>query len=207
MIKEILIITGSAAIGAALKYPMMLLCAVLLKKRDMAIQQKRIERIGLPIIMAIAGGLLAWRAGLSWRLLYMLLLLVATTAIAVIDAHKRIIPNEMVIAIMALTAAFGLPGLISFKLTSSLLGFVCCFILFLTPVLLKKNVGAGDVKLAAAMGFCTGLTGSMYAVAIMGGLILLYTVAQDNIPLAAAVKQIIPMGPFIAVALLVVQAV
>lgn len=61
------------------------------------------------------------------------------------------------------------------------------------------------MKLAGAMGFCAGLMGSLYAVVIMGMLILAFTLVERRTPFVLAVKSFVPMGPFIAAALMAVQ--
>jgi hypothetical protein len=55
------------------------------------------------------------------------------------------------------------------------------------------------MKLAAVIGFCAGLYDALLVVAIMGALILLYTVYANRNPLAA-LKQFVPMGPFVTAA-------
>lgn len=205
--QEILTIAGASVAGGALKLPASALKRALLSSRGLEChEESRFERFGLPIVMAIAGGLFAWRAGFSLRLVYLLLTLLVCTVIATVDISHRIIPNELILATLALSAIFGLTGLIRFDILSSLAGFACCFAVFMLPCALSKKVGAGDVKLAAAMGFSLGLTGSLYAIALMGALILLYTLSERSMPLLKTMKSLIPMGPFIAAAMLVVTA-
>ena len=57
------------------------------------------------------------------------------------------------------------------------------------------------------MGFALGLTGSLYAVACMGLLVLAYIMIDKQVPLPQRLKEIIPMGPFLALALVVVLLV
>lgn len=204
---ELITIAGAAAAGAALKFVAAPIKRALLKNRGLDSSETVVERRALPFMMALAGGLIAWRTGLTWRLAYMLAMLADCMLIAVIDVRHRVIPNELIIALIGLTAVSGLLGVIKLDILSSLGGFACCFVLFLLPCLFAKKVGAGDVKLAAAMGFCAGLIGSLYAVALMGGLVLVYTLLEQRLSLAGSLKKLVPMGPFIAIALMVVQAV
>ena len=115
------------------------------------------------------------------------------------------IPNELVLAILILAAVFGFTGAIVFNIWQSLLGMVVCFVIFFLPSLFGKQVGAGDIKLAAAMGFALGLTGGLYAVAGMGTLVLLYVLIDRRMPLPQRLKTMIPMGPFLAVSLVVIS--
>lgn len=201
-----LAVLGAAA-GALLAFPAEMLKDLLLRRRSLEIPAVcRFERIGLPLLLAAAGGLLAFRTGLSLRLLYQFLLLLCAAVIALTDAARRVIPNELVLAIIALTAAFGFAGWIPFSIGSSLLGFAGCFLLFLLPALFRGQIGPGDVKLAAAMGFALGLTGSLYAVVAMGVLVLAYTMLSRSVPILQAMQRVIPLGPFLAVALMAVQA-
>ncbi|MEZ4509605.1 MAG: hypothetical protein R2881_08245 [Eubacteriales bacterium] len=57
------------------------------------------------------------------------------------------------------------------------------------------------------MGFCIGLTGSLYAIACMGALVLLYTMLDTRLPLAQRLKEMILMGPFLAIGLVVVSII
>ena len=196
-----------AACGMLLILPAVWLTGKLLKKRSLEKVTLTGKALAAALTVAgLAGGFVAWRSGLSVQMLYGLLMLCIAMMIAFIDAKHRIIPNELVLSVIALPALFGALGWIRFDWISSLTGFVVCFILFLLPVMLKKKIGAGDVKLAAAMGFALGLTGSMAAVAVMGALVLVYTLAEQRVLSLTAMKRMIPMGPFLAAALVIVQA-
>ncbi|MEA4823336.1 MAG: A24 family peptidase [Clostridiaceae bacterium] len=201
------ILVGCAG-GAAMTMPWIILKKWILIKRE--IPDKAILGIrlaGLLIVLACAGGILGGFAGVSWKLLYLLFLLLDCSLIAVIDWEYSIIPNGLILALFPLTLFFASTRTIEFHIWSSAIGLVLCFILFLFPKIFGKNVGAGDVKLAAAMGFCTGWIGCLYASVVMGALILLFTMFQRNVPFAQRFQKLIPMGPFIAAALLVVQSV
>ena len=121
----------------------------------------------------------------------------------------RIIPNPTVLAIFALKllliagALLNIPGAPSFGLLSSLGGMVFCFLVFSAPALMGKQVGAGDIKLAAAMGFLLGFGSSLLAVPFMGLLILGCSMVQRQMPLLAFLKTDIPMGPFIAAGMMI----
>jgi len=180
---------------------------LLLRQRGLETGMKRGQQWFLLAGMCAAGGLIALRAGISLRALYLLLLLVVAASVAFIDGKHRIIPNELVIAVFALSAAFGALGVISFQIGSSLLGFAVCFAVFLVPCLWKRKIGAGDVKFASAMGFALGLMNSIYAIVCMGAFVLAYILLEQRIPAAQKMKAMIPMGPFLAAALVVVSAI
>lgn len=184
-----------------------LLCGLLLKQRGFESSMERKHFWIMLAGMALTGGIIGWRAGISFRGLYLMLILFVAACTFYIDAKKRIIPNELVLAILVLAACFGLTGAIHFQIWYSLLGLVVCFVIFFLPSLFGKQVGAGDVKLAAAMGFALGLTGSLYAIASMGALVLLYTFLDNRLPLAERLKAMIPMGPFLALGLIAVSII
>jgi leader peptidase (prepilin peptidase)/N-methyltransferase len=191
--------------GALLAIPVQLICSFLLRRRSLPWQLERKYRIILFLSMALVGGAIGWRAGLSFRALYLLLLLVVAAVAFITDALHRIIPNEAVLAIILLAAAFGFAGAIPFQIVSSLIGLAGCFVLFFVPGLFGKSIGAGDVKLAAAMGFALGIAGSLYAIVGMGVLILGYILVSHSVPMAQRLKSMIPMGPFLSVALIIVS--
>ncbi|MEA4938352.1 MAG: A24 family peptidase [Christensenella sp.] len=207
MMQFVLPILLGAVLGAALSVPVWLVSALLLRRRNIDSQLEPKYRLLLAAAMALFGGVIGWRVGISFGGLYRLLLLTVSACVFVIDAKNRVIPNELVLAILVLAAVFGFTGTFSFQVWSSLLGLAACFVLFFVPSLFGKNVGVGDVKLAAAMGFTLGLTGSLYAIVGMGVLVLAYLLLQVRVPMLDRLKAVIPMGPFLALALVVVSIV
>jgi prepilin signal peptidase PulO-like enzyme (type II secretory pathway) len=198
-------ILAGVAIGALLAFPVRLLTTFLLRQRGLEGQMPRRYFWILLACLAVVGGVIGWRTGFTLRGVYLILLLFVAACGFYIDARNRIIPNELVLAILVLAAAFGLTGQIPFQIGSSLLGLTACFVLFFLPSVFGRSIGAGDVKLAAAMGFALGLTGSLYAIAGMGLLVLGYVLLSSNLRVSERLKQTIPMGPFLTVALVAVS--
>ena len=196
-----------AALGAVLAVPARFLSELLLKRRGLEAQMERKHFFILLAAMALLGGVIGWRAGVSFRGLYLLLILWVSACAFYIDAKHRIIPNELWLAVLVLAVAFGVPGAIRFQIWQSLLGLAVCFVIFFIPSLFGHKIGGGDVKLASAMGFALGLTGSLYAIACMGGLVLVYAVLDQSMPLPQRLKSMIPMGPFLALALVVMSII
>lgn len=194
-----------AVLGALLATPVRLLCAFLLRRRGLEPQMERKHFWILLACLFVLGGVIGWRAGLTFRGAYLMLLLTVSACAFYIDARFRVIPNELVLSILILAAAFGFTGAIPFKIGSSLLGLAVCFAVFFLPSVFGRSIGAGDVKLAAAMGFALGLIGSMYAVAGMGALVLCYLLLNGDMRLSEKLKQTIPMGPFLTLALVAVS--
>ena len=163
----------------------------------------------LVIAAAICGGIIGFCAGGLLPMASALALLTIGIAVSVSDGLCRIIPNPTVLAVFAaallLMAAtlLHLPGAPTFGVLSSLGGMVFCFLIFSAPGLMGKRVGAGDIKLAAAMGFLLGFDNALLAIAVMGVLIVGYSMIQRKMPLLAFLKTDIPMGPFIAAGMMI----
>lgn len=119
--------------------------------------------------------------------------------ITFIDINIRIIPNECVLLIAAAGLLFQLmnfglkallPALISMIAMMTVFTFVASFVGF-------GKVGAGDVKLAGAMGLALGYPLIMTGIGIMAAILLAF------IGLGMALKKIylstmLPLAPFIA---------
>ncbi len=205
MLQTVIPTASGALLGAALSYPVLLLNRRLLKNRGIEPKEGKAEHIALPIAMGLFGAAIGWFAGVTWETLYLYLILFVCGSIGCIDARHRIIPNELILALLVLSIGFGAAGVTGIDWLSSLGGFAACIVLFLLPALLSKKVGAGDVKLAAAMGFCVGLMGSLYAITMMGVLVLVYVAVQFRIPMIQRLKTLVPMGPFLAASLVTVS--
>lgn len=182
----------------------------LLAKRGLEPERRNGEKLFLPALMALLGALIAATAKTLPEAVFLFLAMMAAELIAVIDLHHRKIPNDLVIAVIALRLVFAVPALLGvesfpeFRWLPALLGMAACFVIFLLPALWSRKVGAGDIKLAAAMGFCLGISGSLAAVVLMGLFVLGYTFLQKRMPMLGAMKSMIPMGPFLAGAMMLV---
>ena len=210
MARKILIILVGAALGVACKYVCDALIRALLSKREKEYSESKTEKICLFVIMAVFGALIMLAVPLSPETLFMFLLLIVCEAVAVIDMHTRLIPNELILSVLALAVVFGVPGLLglrgfpAWKPLPALIGLVVCFLIFLLPAVFSKQVGAGDIKLAAAMGFCVGLWNSLFIIVLMGILVLIYVFLQHKAPILKFMASTIPMGPFLAVSMIAV---
>ena len=120
----------------------------------------------------------------------------------ILDLKYRIIPNEIILGLLASGVISLLFGVQQISFGSALGGFGVCFALFLLPFTIGRKVGGGDVKLAAAIGFCVGFHGALTVTVIMGTMILLYTLLAKG-TFFEAIKSMIPMAPFVTVAFLV----
>ena len=170
---------------------------------------RRASRILIAAAVLLGGAVGGLTSGIVPPICGLLLMCICITA-SVIDWTHRIIPNDTILALLALALAgglptlFGLDGFLPFNLWLSLAGLAACFAVFALPGLFGKQVGAGDVKLAAAMGFFLGLGNALLGVVLMGALVILYSCLQRKLPILEFLKTQIPMGPFITAGLFVV---
>lgn len=94
----------------------------------------------------------------------------------VIDLRIRIIPNEMVLAMLAVGAVF---QLVQYGFRGLLIALACMFVLMLLFLIVGLivglgKVGAGDIKLAGAMGLALGYPAVINAALIMSAAIIAY---------------------------------
>lgn len=203
------ILSGAAA-GLFCSSVSFFLADRLLRRRGRELQARKSEIRLFPLCLALCGSAVVLICGFSVKSLYYFIMLLIGGTVSITDMHFRIIPNDMLIALFVTALAFGIPRLFGFEsfpefsLKSSLLGLAVCFAIFMLPAALSKKVGAGDVKLAAVMGFALGLHNSLFAIVIMGVFVLAFTLLQRRTPGAGIFRTMIPMGPFIAASMLVV---
>lgn len=116
------------------------------------------------------GWLAAWMAGpTALKAVDLGLIVSAAVVLTLIDARIRVIPNELVAALLSLSAAMALMENGIAALPERLVGFLVALTLFLVAMLIagQGKVGGGDVKLAAVVGFAAGFPGVLVAVLIM----------------------------------------
>ena len=199
-----------AAAGMLCKFAADAAVAFYRKKKNLEAEESRMERGIILLLMAVFGGCFAALFPLSAETVYYFLLMTLGMAVAITDVHHRRIPNLFLIIMLAVRICFGIPALLGapgfpeFPIVQSLLGLVLCFAIFFAPGFFGKSVGAGDVKLAAVMGFCLGLTNALIAIVIMGILVIVWSMVQRRMPMLEYLKSTIPMGPFLAAGMVLV---
>ena len=193
-----------AALGAGCGHGALLWAYRMLRTRGREERLSPTAALLLKLGAAIVGGIIGFCTDGLLPMAAALALLTIGITVAVSDGLCRIIPNPTVLAVFSAALAriaaslLHLPGAPGFGLLSSLGGMVFCFAVFFAPGLMGKRVGAGDIKLAAAMGFLLGFGNALLAIVVMGVLMLGYSMAQRKMPLLAFLKTDIPMGPFIS---------
>lgn len=202
-------VTG-AVIGAGCSFAAAWLAGWLLKRREKELTREKGEKAICLATAAVIGALCGVFVPTAVRIVYVFIMLILAEAVTITDLHHRIIPNDIVIAVIVLAAAFGVPYMLGqemfpvFRIIASLIGLAVCFVIFMLPAAFSKKVGAGDVKLAAAVGFALGFRGGLAAIVLMGVFVLGFAFVQKRIPTLGFIKSMIPMGPFISVAMVLV---
>ncbi len=146
---------------------------------------------------------LVWQFGLTCKGMAGLFLFSLFLVIALIDLQHQIIPNGLVLTLLAggIIYHFGSEELSLFQ---RLLGLaVGLTVLLLIALLSRGGMGGGDIKLLAVMGFWLGLGGvlaTLFLAALIGsivGIVLIISGRKKR-------KDPIPFGPFLAIGFLLV---
>lgn len=118
-------------------------------------------------------------------------------AVTLTDLERRIIPNKilLVAAVLGLAlAAASDPGSLAERVAAAV---GAGGLLFLAALAYPRGMGLGDVKLAAVMGLFLGrnVAPALFVALFAGALVGLAMIARSG---AAARKQAIPFGPYLA---------
>lgn len=213
--EQYIILAGGMAGLPLLYYVFLWLCVPTLCEDG---EEKPKPLRSLPELLAMALSEIAfgaiwhtWREGSISPLILCLLyvMLAAMTVFCVTDYWQRLVPNRLLaVLLMMFVVIMGLWGLwdrdrVLAALPSVLLGFTFCFLCFgLGYFLSRKNMGAGDVKLALVMGLY--LTGNYVVAAVMYGCVA--AAAFSLVQLARKKltrKDKIPFVPFLYMGLII----
>lgn len=135
--------------------------------------------------------------GLDARTLEVMLLVSIGMILSVIDISIKKIPNELVLMTIIIGGAFAITGQPLTSIGMNILGLVIGFIIFFLPAMLRKGAGWGDVKYAAAVGFCLGGYGILTAILIMTFFLMIFA-AYLIIRGKGNLKSKVALGPFMA---------
>ncbi len=119
-------------------------------------------------------------------------------AVTLTDLERRVIPNKILIVATVLgllVAAVGDPSSLPER---AIAAAAAGGVLFLVVLAYPKGMGLGDVKLTAVMGLYLGrnVAPAVLVALLLGSVVGLAMIARQG---AAARKQAIPFGPFLAV--------
>jgi leader peptidase (prepilin peptidase) / N-methyltransferase len=140
----------------------------------------RCRRSGLnePLVQGAAAAMLANGAG--WLMACLLgknaldavelgLMVSASVVFTLVDFRIRVVPNELVAALLCLSALLAWMESGPAAFPGRIVGLLAALTLFLLAMLIAGpgKVGWGDVKLGAAVGFAAGFPGVLMAVLVM----------------------------------------
>jgi leader peptidase (prepilin peptidase)/N-methyltransferase len=118
-------------------------------------------------------------------------------AVTLTDLERRVIPNKILIVAAVLgvaIAAVGDPGSLPVR---AIAAAAAGTVFFLVALAYPRGMGLGDVKLVAVMGLFLGrnVAPAILVALLAGSAVGLFLIARRG---AAARKQAIPFGPFLA---------
>lgn len=122
--------------------------------------------------------------------------------IAAVDFTIRKIPNELLLALMLTKIIFTVISLVKGApafdtLLTPVIGLAVGFLLFSIPSMFKINIGAGDVKFSAVIGFCLGYYYFLQAMIIMAVILLVYLLFL-LVTRKGNLKTLTAIGPYLA---------
>lgn len=135
--------------------------------------------------------------GLEPKTLECMLLFSICVILSAVDISIKKIPNELVLMTIFVGGAFIITGQPIASIGMNIFGLVIGFIIFFLPAIIGKGAGWGDVKYAAAVGFCLGVYGIISAIMIMTFFLMIYT-AYLIIRRKGNLKSKVALGPFMA---------
>ena len=160
-----------------------------------------------PLIEALTGSLFAlaaWKFGLGWPLLGVLIFLSACIALTFIDADTQLLPDDITLPLVWLGLLFNLNASFT-NLSSAVIGAIAGYLSLWTVYWLfklatgKEGMGYGDFKLLAAIGAWVGwqmlpltILLSSFVGALVGIALIVFARQGRNVP--------IPFGPYLATA-------
>lgn len=135
--------------------------------------------------------------GLEAKTLECMMLFSICIILSAVDISIKKIPNELVLMTIFVGGAFVITGQPLASLEMNIFGLGIGFIIFFLPAMIGKGAGWGDVKYAAAVGFCLGVYGILSAIMIMTFFLMIYT-GYLFITGKGNLKSKVALGPFMA---------
>ena len=131
--------------------------------------------------------------------------------LSAVDILIRRIPNELLLALLSVFVIGGIAGgTLQFK--NNLLGALIAAVAFMLPSKMGMNIGWGDIKYAAVIGFGLELTGFLQVTAVMAITLGIYTVylyatRRGSIKSFAAIGPYLSLGAVSALVFPVLQSI
>jgi len=166
-----------------------------------------LERHALVTLACLAGSLAAAAVlGATWSALWLLLWGAAFLLVAVVDFEHRLVLNKVLLAMVLAGGALSLAGpVLAPRPPEALAGGAVGLALFGAIALLGRGaMGAGDVKLAAAIGLIVGypqVVSALFLGVVLGGLAALVAILRG-----LGRKAAIPYAPWLALGAVIALA-
>jgi len=135
--------------------------------------------------------------GLESQTLEYMMLFSICIILSAVDISIKKIPNELVLMTIFVGGAFIITGQPITSIAMNVFGLLIGFIIFFLPAMIGKGAGWGDVKYAAAVGFCLGAYGIISAIMIMTFFLMIYA-CYLIIRGKGNLKSKVALGPFMA---------
>ncbi len=187
------------------------LCGLLniyLEKRF--IESVNVKNTKKPIIRTLIFGMVFFFLGLFindyYKAIYIFTLFFFSYLIAMVDLKTLKIPNTLVAALLVAGIIFMVAGIRTVPFMRSLGGLIVGFLLMAVPYYLNMGIGGGDVKLLAVYGFFVGYMSVLYVMILVGVFTLFYLIYKSfrkKTSILLGLKEMVPMGPFIALSFMI----
>lgn len=135
--------------------------------------------------------------GLESKTLECMMLFSICLILSAVDISIKKIPNELVLMTIFVGGAFIITGQPITSIGMNVFGLLIGFVIFFLPAMIGKGAGWGDVKYAAAVGFCLGAYGIISAIMIMTFFLMIYA-CYLIIRGKGNLKSKVALGPFMA---------
>jgi prepilin signal peptidase PulO-like enzyme (type II secretory pathway) len=149
------------------------------------------------VVNALSWLLIISSMGVNSKSIEVILFISVCIVLSTIDARIQKIPNELIVLTLVIGGSFLIIEYGVRSIETNIVGLLVGFIIFLLPAFIGKAAGWGDVKYAAAIGFCLGIYGFLTAILVMTSLLLMYT-GYIYITGKGNLKTKIALGPFMA---------
>ncbi len=159
------------------------------------------------LVSAILFFLVCWKYSDIYSRIEYLLYICIVLDIAFVDYIVRKIPNELILSMFIIKIIFIIISIINSAgvksvLLPSVLGLVVGAVLFFIPSFFAKQIGAGDIKYCAAIGFCFGIYDYLQSMIIMA-FALLVLLAYLMATKKGNLKTLSAMGPYLSFGVIV----
>ncbi len=149
--------------------------------------------------------LLVWLTyGLAWESLFVMLLFSILIIISFIDFDLQIIPDSLIVALIALGIMHSIYYIIFMNdnLLNPVIGFFAASgILFALGLIIPDSIGGGDIKLMAAAGVFAGtklILLALFIGALYASVLAIFLLVSKK----GSMKTAIPFGPFLSLGII-----